>query len=410
MIKYLRLQFGFCLLLLMSSSLLAQNAAIISGQDTTRRPITTAVPFLMFAPDSRAAGMGEAGVATTADANSVHWNNAKLAFVDQDMGFAVSYIPWLGNVVNDMSVSYLSGFKKLNRVEAVGLTLRYFDLGEIQLANDQGISLGLENPRELAIDGTYSRKLTEDMGIGVTARYIWSNLSGNISGNSDAQAGQSVSVDLGFYYKKNIVMSGRNSNIAFGAHISNVGAKLSYSSEANEDFIPMNLRIGTAFTTSIDQYNSFTFALDLNKLLVPTPPVYEVDDNGNFVIGPNGTPNIERGKDPFRPLFSGMFGSFNDAPDGFSEELQEITVSTGMEYWYRESFAARAGYFYENRNKGARQFITVGMGFRYQVFGLDFAYLVPMEQNHPLAETIRFTLLFNLNTNGEPEPPLESNN
>jgi hypothetical protein len=410
MIKYLRRHLGLCFLLLMSSSLLAQNSAIISGQDTTRRPITTAVPFLMFAPDSRAAAMGEVGVATTADANSVHWNNAKLAFVDQDMGFAISYIPWLGNVVNDMSVSYLSGFKKLNRVEAVGLTLRYFDLGEIQLANDQGISLGLENPRELALDGTYSRKLTENMGIGVTARYIWSNLSGNISGNSDAKAGQSVSVDLGFYYKKDIVMSGRNSNIAFGAHISNVGAKLSYSSEANEDFIPMNLRIGTAFTTSIDQYNSFTFAVDLNKLLVPTPPVYEVDDNGNFVIGSNGRPNIERGKDPFRPLFSGMFGSFSDAPNGISEELQEITISTGMEYWYRESFAARAGYFYENKNKGARQFVTVGLGFRYQVFGLDFAYLVPMVQNHPLAETIRFTLLFNLNTKDEPEPPIESNN
>jgi hypothetical protein len=354
--------------------------------------------------------MGEAGVATTADANSVHWNNAKLAFVDQDMGFAVSYIPWLGNVVNDMSVSYLSGFKKLNRVEAIGLTMRYFDLGEIQLANEQGISLGLENPRELAVDGTYSRKLTENMGIGVTARYIWSNLSGNISGNSDAQAGQSVSVDLGFYYKKDMVMSGRNSNIAFGAHVSNVGAKLSYSSEANEDFIPMNLRIGTAFTTSIDQYNSFTFAFDLNKLLVPTPPVYEVDDNGNFVIGNNGRPNIERGKDPFRPLFSGMFGSFGDAPNGFSEEMQEITVSSGMEYWYRESFAVRAGYFYENRNKGARQFITAGLGFRYQVFGLDFAYLVPIEQNHPLAETIRFTLLFNFNNTDAPDPALESNN
>jgi hypothetical protein len=172
----------------------------------------------------------------------------------------------------------------------------------------------------------------------------------------------------------------------------------------------MNLRIGTAFTTSIDQYNSFTFAVDLNKLLVPTPPVYEVDDNGNFVIGSNGRPNIERGKDPFRPLFSGMFGSFSDAPNGISEELQEITISTGMEYWYRESFAARAGYFYENKNKGARQFVTVGLGFRYQVFGLDFAYLVPMVQNHPLAETIRFTLLFNLNTKDEPEPPIESNN
>ncbi len=391
--------------ILISSGAWAQTAAIISGQDTTRRPITTAVPFLTFAPDSRAAALGEAGVATSPDVNSVHWNNAKLAFIEEEIGFAVSYIPWLGNVVDDMSISYLSGFKKIDRVQSVAASLRYFDLGEIQLTNEQGIPLGLENPRELAFDGTYSRKLTENMGVGVTARFIWSNLSGSISGNADAQAGTSVAVDLGYYYNKDIMLSGRNSSIALGASISNIGAKLTYSSESNEDFIPVNLRFGSAFTTSLDPYNTLTFVLDFNKLLVPTPPVYETDENGNFIVDPNtNQPVILRGNDPNRPLLSGMFGSFSDAPDGFSEEMQEVMISTGIEYWYRNLFAARLGYFHENRNKGARQFITAGLGFRYQVFGVDFAYLVPTEQNHPLAETLRFTLLFNFDKTQEPEP------
>lgn len=394
--------------LLLSYSSFAQSLSIISGQDTTRRPITTAVPFLTFSPDSRASGMGEAGVATSPDANSVHWNNAKLAFIEDEMGFSVSYIPWLGNIVDDMSVSYLTGFKKIDRVQTVGISLRYFDLGEIQLTNDLGNSLGTENPRELAIDGTYSRKLTENMGLGVTGRYIWSNLSGSFSNNSDGKPGSSVAVDLGWYYRKDLLLSGRNSNLALGASITNIGAKLTYSSESNEDFLPINLRIGSAFTTNLDPYNSLTFALDFNKLLVPTPPIYEVDEDGNFVVDPvTGNNVIRRGKDPDRPLLSGMFGSFSDAPDGFSEEMQEIMIAFGTEYWYRDVFAARAGYFYENANKGARQFITVGLGFRYQVFGLDFSYLVPTEQNHPLADTLRFTLMFNFNTEDVPVPPTE---
>ncbi|MEM8896330.1 MAG: PorV/PorQ family protein, partial [Bacteroidota bacterium] len=172
-------------------------------------------------------------------------------------------------------------------------------------------------------------------------------------------------MDLGFFYRKDLLLSGKNSNLAFGAHISNIGAKLTYSNESNEDFLPINLRIGSSFTTSLDPYNSLTFALDFNKLMVPTPPVYEVDENGNFVIDPNtGEPRIIAGNDPNRPLLSGMFGSFGDAPDGFSEEMQEIMIAFGTEYWYRDVFAARAGYFYENENKGARQFITVGLGFR----------------------------------------------
>lgn len=361
----------------------AQNSGILYGQDTTRRVITTAVPFINFAPDSRASGMGDVGVATSPDANSTHWNNGKLAFIEQDYGMSASYTPWLGKIVDDMSISYLSGFYKIDRVQTIGASLRYFDLGEIQLTNDQGISLGLENPRELAFDVTYSRKLTEEIGVGVSGRYIWSNLSGSYSGTDGARSGKSVAVDLGFYYTKEFMLSGRDTEVSLGANISNIGQKVTYSNESNADFIPTNLRLGSAVKTSLDPYNTITFALDFNKLLVPTPPIR--DANGN----------ITSGKDPERNLVSGIFGSFGDAPDGFSEELREVTISAGAEYWYRDVFAARAGYFHEADSKGGRRYLTVGLGFRYQKFGVDFSYLIPPVQNHPLAETIRFSILFN---------------
>ncbi len=361
----------------------AQTSGVLYGQDTARRVITTAVPFINFAPDSRASGMGDVGVATSADANSAHWNNGKLAFIDKDFGFSASYTPWLGKIVDDMSISYLSGFYKIDRVQTIGTSLRYFDLGEIQLTNTQGISLGLENPRELAFDMTYSRKLSEYIGVGVTGRYIWSNLSGSYSGTDGAQSGKSVAVDLGFYFNKKYMVSGKDTEVSFGAHISNIGQKITYSNESNADFIPTNLRLGSAFKTSLDPYNTITFALDFNKLLVPTPPL----------VGSNG--DIIRGRDPNRNLLSGIFGSFSDAPDGFSEELKEVTIAAGAEYWYRDVFAARVGYFHETANKGNRKYITVGLGFRYQKFGVDFSYLIPPEQNNPLAETLRFSILFN---------------
>ncbi|MDP4679319.1 MAG: type IX secretion system outer membrane channel protein PorV [Cyclobacteriaceae bacterium] len=369
-------------LILLEVKYVKAQSAVLYGQDTTRRVITTAVPFLNFAPDSRASGMGDVGVATSPDANSTHWNNGKLAFIEQDFGMSASYTPWLGKIVDDMSISYLSGFYKINRVETVAASLRYFDLGEIQLTNEIGASLGLENPREMAFDFTYSRKLTESLGIGVSGRYIWSNLSGSYSGTNGAQSGKSVAVDLGFYYKKTVLVNGRDTDFSAGASISNIGQKITYSTDSNADFIPTNLRLGTAIKTNLDAYNSLTFALDFNKLMVPTPPVR--DANGK----------ITRGRDPNRNLISGVFSSFSDAPDGLSEELKEFTISAGMEYWYRDVFAARAGYFHETDTKGGRKYLTVGMGFRYQKFGVDFSYLIPPKQNHPLAETIRFSVLF----------------
>lgn len=371
------------------------QGSILSGQDTSRRPIITAVPFLLISPDSRGSAMGETGVATSPDVNSVHWNNAKLAFIDKKYGFGMSYVPWLGKIVDDMSVSYLTGFYKLDNVQTIGLSMKYFDLGEIQLTDNQGFSLGIENPKELSTAFTYSRKLTNDLSIGGTTRYIWSNLTGSISNYADAKAGNSFSVDLGLYYNKEITLVNRTSELSFGSHFSNIGGKITYGSSKSLDFIPINFRIGSSLKTFLDQYNSLTFALDFNKLMVPSPPVYEIDINGNYVIDPlTNQPTIQKGKNPNRSVLSGMFSSFSDAPDGFSEEIKEITISSGLEYWYREIFSFRGGYFFENMDKGGRRFLTLGLGIKYNNLGVDFSYLSTTQSDHPLAETMRFSVAF----------------
>ena len=384
----------FIFSLILSFDLFSQ-ASILSGQDTSRRPIITAVPFLLISPDSRGSAMGETGVATSPDVNSVHWNNAKLAFIDKKYGFGMSYVPWLGKIVDDMSVSYLTGFYKLDNVQTIGLSMKYFDLGEIQLTDNQGFSLGIENPKELSTAFTYSRKLTNDLSIGGTTRYIWSNLTGSISNYSDAKAGNSFSVDLGLYYNKEITLANRTSELSFGSHFSNIGGKITYGSSKSLDFIPINFRVGTSLKTFLDQYNSLTFALDFNKLMVPSPPVYEVDINGNYIIDPlTNQPTIQKGKNPNRSVLSGMFSSFSDAPDGFSEEIKEITISSGLEYWYREIFSFRGGYFFESMDKGGRRFLTLGLGIKYNNLGVDFSYLSTTQNDHPLAETMRFSVAF----------------
>lgn len=384
--KYLLLFFGFTPILVFSQGSPSSN---LLGQDAN--PITVAVPFVSFAPDSRSSALGDAGVATSPDAYSIHWNSAKLAFIENDMGFSFSYSPWLGNIVDDMSLNYLTFYKKLNQQEAIGFSMRYFDMGELFLTSELGAPEGTENPRELALDGAYSRKLTENFSVGVAGRFIWSNLTGQLNNAPGARAGTSIAVDLGVYYKKPFMFRGKNSELALGANISNIGQKLSYSTEDNEDFIPGNLRIGTAMTTNLDAFNSLTFVFDMNKLLVPTPP--RLDADGNIIAG----------KDPDRSLLSGTFGSFGDAPGGFNEELKELMFSFGLEYWYRDIFAARAGYFNENADKGNRKYYTAGVGFRYQVFGVDFSYLIPQVQNHPLGDTLRLSLLFSLDKTGPDE-------
>jgi hypothetical protein len=352
------------------------SSATLIGQDSTNRVITTAVPFLTITPDARAAGMGDAGVATSADVNSAYWNSAKLVFIDNGLGYGISgsYTPWLGKIINDMSVFYLSGFYKIGREQAVAASMKYFDLGEIQFKTIDNIDNGRFNPREFAFDVTYSRLLTEQLSIGGALRYIHSNLTGALSssnGSVDARPGNSVAVDMGIYYTKPFVSS--NNTLSLGATITNLGAKISYSDANNRDFIPTNLRMGGAYTLELDPKNKLTFALDFNKLLVPSPP-----------------------RDNSTPLLSGIFGSFTDARGGFKEEIREFMTSIGTEYWHNNTFAGRLGYFHEATDKGNRKYLTGGVGFRYQRFGIDVAYLVPTnKRENALAETIRFTLMMN---------------
>ncbi|MFT6970438.1 MAG: hypothetical protein ACJAXX_001003 [Roseivirga sp.] len=362
---------------------LAQNSGVISGQDTARNVITTAVPFLTIAPDPISGAMGDVGAATAPNANTIHWNPAKLAYLNKDAGFAVSYTPWLNKFVDDMSISYIAGYKKLNDAQAFGLSLTYFDLGEIQLTDGAGNNLQIISPQEFAIAGTYSQKLSNSLSLGVTGKFINSNLSGNITTSpvSDPKPGTSIAADIGVYYKSEKPVLGKPSQIAFGAVMSNIGAKISYNSADEEDFIPTNLRIGTAVTSFLDPYNKVTFALDLNKLMVPTPQ--------------------EDGSHREKSLIGGVFGSFTDAPGGVREELQEIMISIGFEYEYKETFAIRTGYFYEHVNKGNRKYFTAGVGFKVKSIGIDFAYLVPTLQEHPLAETLRFGLTYDLDKKGQ---------
>lgn len=340
-----------------------------------QRAITTAVPFVGITPDARHAALGDAGVATSPDANAAYWNAGKLVFItEQKYGGSFSYTPWLGKIVNDMWISSLSGFYKINREQAVAVSLKYFDLGEISFRGNNNEPLGDFNPKEAAFDATYSRMLTDNFSIGLSGRYIFSNLTGAFTG-SDAQAGNSVAADIGVFYTKPL-QGTRNSTLSLGAQISNIGAKISYTDNNNKDFLPTNLRLGGAYTTELDIYNSITFILDFNKLMVPSPGA-----NRDTVS-----------------LLSAMFGSFSDAPGGAKEEFQEFMTSVGIEYWYRDIFAGRLGYFNENVNKGNRKYLTMGVGFRKDNFGIDVAYVVPTNQReHPLAETLRFTLLMHIN-------------
>jgi hypothetical protein len=376
----------------------AQNSTIISGQDPNRRVITNAVPFLNFAPDSRHSAMGDVGVATSPDANSAHWNAGKLAFIKDDMGFSLSYSPWLGRLVNDMSVSYLTGYKKIDENSAFGFDLRYFNMGDIQLTDQRGEGLGEFNPRDIAIGGTYSRRLSGNLGLGISARFIHSNLSGNISssGGSESRPGVTVGTDVGLFYTKDILAGSKEGVWSWGVSISNIGPKLTYNSAEDLDYIPTNFRIGTAYQIKMDEFNAITFALDFNKLLVPTPPIYRTNEDGTLFRDSNGNLEISEGKDPNRPLIAGMFGSFADAPGGFSEEMQEMMISFGVEYLYGKKLALRTGYFHENINKGGRRYFTMGLGFNYKSLGFDFSYLVPQVQNHPLAETLRLSLAYNI--------------
>lgn len=365
----------------------SQSNASLNGQQ--ERVITTAVPFLTITPDARSAALGDAGVAISPDANSVYWNSAKLVFSEKKAGFAVAYNPWLRNLINDMSLSYLSGYYKIDERQAIGASLTYFDLGSIEFTNDQGAFLQNFNPREVAITAAYARKLADHFSMGVNLRFIRSNLTGYNSFSGGSNPGSTAAGDITAFYTNDVNWGGKDVNVAFGGMISNLGGKIGYNNLKSGDFIPTNLKLGTAITYHMDVYNKVTFALDLNKLMVPTPKIDSIYSTAAQKYVPVNV-NANKG---FLP---GVFGSFTDAPGGFSEEMQEISLSAGVEYWYNDFFAARIGYFGENKNKGNRKYFTAGLGFRYQKLGFDFAYLFPQRQNSPLANTLRFTLLVNI--------------
>lgn len=398
----------FILLVITSISYLqAQNYYDqVAGQEGSR-VITTAVPFLIIAPDARSGGMGEVGVASDPDANSMHWNPAKYAFIEKKFGFALSYSPWLRSLVNDINLAYLSGFYKIDDRQTVATSLLYFSLGDITFTDEFGEELGTYNPNEFSFDATYSRKFSEVISGAVAARFIYSNLTqGQFVQGAETNAGTSIAADAAVYYKKEVDLGNIGGEVTWGINLSNIGNKISYSKTAiKKDFIPTNLRLGGGLKMNFDDYNSLAVLLDFNKLQVPTPPIYQRDSLGNPVYDDENNPVIAKGMDPNVSPVAGIIQSWYDAPYGFSEEMREWAIAFGMEYWYAKQFSLRGGFFYEDKTKGNRKFFTVGAGLRYSVFGLDLSYLIPLEQQNPLENTLRFTLHFNFDPAKESTAP-----
>jgi hypothetical protein len=352
--------------------------------------VHVAVPFLTVAPDSRGAGMGDAGIATSPDVYSMHWNPAKFAFIENDFGVAFSYTPWLRNIIDDINLAYLTGYKRLDNNQVIAASLTYFSLGEIFFTNMAGEPDGHHAPNEFAIDATYARIFSDKFSGGIAFRYIRSDLTGGAYVHGMAsRAAQAFASDVSVYYRNNISFSGVPSQLGLGLNISNIGNKITYSDSQNAQFIPINLGLGSSLTMYLDQYNSLSVALDLNKLLVPTPPVYHQDMEDEA-----GNPVILAGRDPDVSVPMGMLQSFYDSPGGFREELREVFYSLGMEYWYMNQFALRGGYYHEHETKGNRKYFTTGIGLKLNVFALDIAYLVPVQSTNPLANTLRFSLAF----------------
>ncbi|MDD2387158.1 MAG: type IX secretion system outer membrane channel protein PorV [Bacteroidales bacterium] len=389
----------------------------VIGRDAPNT-ITTTVPFLLIAPDSRAGGLGDAGVATTPDVNSQHWNPAKYSFITNDVGVSISYTPWLRQLVQDMNLAYISAYKRINQENVFSASLLYFDLGSIQFRDIHNTLVRDFTPHEFAVDFAYSRLLGKHFSGAVAMRFIYSNLTGGIEvQGSQSFPGKTVAADFALYYHNDeIEIGGMPGTLMWGLNISNIGGKISYTDNENRDFIPMNFRTGLGYVFKLDDHNHFMVTVDFNKLLVPTPPVYyNVNDilpNGDTVFV--GDRIVKYGKETDVSVGASLFQSWYDAPglstafirdkdgDGvgtpspFREELAEFTISAGLEYWYDKQFALRLGYFNEHQYKGNRKYFTVGAGLKMNVFGLDFAYLIPTTQANPLQNTLRFTLTFDI--------------
>ena len=387
MSKYYRL---FLPLLLLSLSLSARA----QDKQNMFNPVNASVTSQTFAPDARAAGMGDVGVATDPDVNSQYWNPAKYPFTISRAGVALNYTPWLRQLVNDMDLAYLSGYYRIGEHSAVSGSLRYFSMGEVFLADQidnagqvAGNAMTI-NPYEMSLDVAYSLMLSEKFSIAAGVRWIYSDLTFDFA--DDTSPGSAFAADLACYYQDYVVLGERECQLGLGLNISNIGSKISFGGDNHSYFIPTNMRLGASLMIPVDEYNRFTIAADANKLLVPTYPKQEE--------GESTEEYQQRMEDDYWNVssISGIFKSFGDAPNGFKEELEEINWSIGAEYTYHDKFSLRAGYHHESENKGNRKYFTAGAGFRMNVFSLDAAYVIATAKSNPLDQTLRFTLTFDM--------------
>ncbi|MFD2891147.1 type IX secretion system outer membrane channel protein PorV [Flavobacterium chuncheonense] len=377
--------------LLLTLTVLSQ---FVKAQEVDR-VITTGVPFLLIAADARSAGMGDMGVATSADAYSQQYNPAKFAFSLEQQGISMSYTPYLSSIANDISLGQLSYFNRINERSAFAGSFRYFGLGDIQLTNEIGDELSTVSPNEFALDGSYSLKLSERFAMAVAGRFIRSNLKIN-DGTTDATAATSFAVDVAAYYQsEEMAFDDFNGRWRAGINLQNLGPKISYDfDENNDNFLPSNLRLGAGFDFIFDDYNKIAVTGEVTKLLVPTPPKVG-DEDGDGDVNDDNDKSIALSNYRSIGWVSGIFKSFGDAPDGFSEELKEFTWALGAEYWYQDSFALRTGYFHESEVKGARKYFTLGAGFKYNIAKIDVSYLFSSSNvKNPLENTLRFSLTF----------------
>lgn len=393
----------------------------VTDNDLQLNTITTAVPFMAITPDSRAGGMGDAGTALSASSTSIYWNTSMLNFAEEKSEISLSYTPWLRQLTNDIHLSYLSGYYKVSDRHAIGGALRYFSLGEITFTDASGNVIRDDKPSEFELTGAYAFRLSERLSLGVNGKFAYSNLTGGLTvAGVNTKAGVAGATDISFtYYNDDARLGGTKGVYTFAATINNIGNKIAYSELQSRDFLPMNLKIGNSFKAEFDKYNNMVFSLDLQKLLVPTPGYYDlIDADGDGQVDDY---TLLAGKTSDVGVISGMVQSFYDAPgvvskdeagnyiqnaDGtyqvvkgtrFKEELAEINIAAGVEYWYNNVLALRGGFFYENRNKGNRQYFNVGVGFKYNMFGIDISYLAALNgRQSPLANTLRFTLRLNL--------------
>lgn len=354
-------------------------------------PVNTSVTSQMIAPDARAAGMGDVGVATDPDVNSQYWNPAKYPFCISRAGVSLNYTPWLRQLVSDMDLAYLSGYYRIGDYSAVSASLRYFSLGEVMTNYDSttGESNGMTiNPYEMSFDVAYSLMLSEKFSLAAAVRWIYSDLTYDYT--DDTSPGSAFAADIACYYNDYINIGARECQLGIGLNISNIGSKITFGGDDNSEFIPTNMRLGLALMVPIDEFNRFTIAADANKLLVPTYPKQEE--------GESTEDYQQRVQKEYYEVssISGIFKSFGDAPGGFKEELQEINWSVGAEYVYNDKFTLRAGYHHESENKGNRKYFTVGAGFRMSAFSLDCGYVIATAKSNPLDQTLRFTLGFDM--------------